>query len=93
MTLTPYDAKVEAKKLLKIFSTASTMTSVISARRQATLIHDLPLQLCPSWPLFAVKGRYTGVYISTFFKGFATTRAKKNLRGASAVILFSEKIL
>jgi len=42
---------------------------------------------------FSGKGRYTGVYLSTFFKGFATTRAKKNLRGASAVILFFQEIL
>merc|ERR1711954_591383 len=35
----------------------------------------------------------TGIYISTFFKGLATTRAKKNLRSASAVILFFQEIL
>ena len=46
----------------------------------------------PQLASFSGKGRKAGVCISTFFKGFATTRAKKNLRGASAVILFSGKI-
>jgi len=47
----------------------------------------------PKLASFSGKGRNAGVYLGKFFKGFATTRAKKNLRGASAVILFSEKIL
>ena len=71
------------------------MTSVISTRRQATLLHDLTLELCLSWPLLAVKGTYTGVYRRNFFKGVSTTRfffkvffgqnAKKNLARAPAV--------
>merc|ERR1711954_50511 len=61
VSLSPYLAKVEVKILSKKLSTASTMTTFISTRRQASLRHDLPLQLCVKWPVFAVKGRYLGV--------------------------------
>ena len=55
-------------------STAPPITIFISKNSQATLIHDLPLQLCPIWPLFVVKGTYKGVQVRTFFKGVSTTR-------------------
>merc|ERR1711989_91443 len=56
-------------------------------------LHDLPGQLCRKWPIFAVKRSYAGVYVATFFKGFSTTRVKKNLPSAPAVILFFQEIL
>ena len=66
-------------------STAPTITTFISKNSQATLIHDLPYQLCRKWSVFAVKGTYAGIEMTTFFKGFSSSRVKKNLASASAV--------
>ena len=65
------------QKHFKNSSTAPIIIIFIYKSRQENLIHDLPLQLCPSWPLFC---RKRGVYLLTFFKGFSTVRLKKICR-------------
>ena len=74
VVLSPKYAKVEVKNLSKNSSTAPTITLFILKRRQTNHIHDLPWQLCRKWPIFAVKGTYTGVYRRISFKGVSTTR-------------------
>ena len=57
VVLSPYYAKVLDKKHFKNSSTAPIIIIFIYKSRQENLIHDLPLQLCRKWPVFAVKGR------------------------------------
>merc|ERR1711942_615760 len=49
------------QKHFKNSSTDPIIIIFIYKYRQENIIHDLHLQLCRKWPLFAVKGTYEGV--------------------------------
>merc|ERR1711954_280097 len=73
----PFPSFLLPSFLFKNSSIAPTITKFIPKIRQATLLHDLPLQLCPRWPLFAAKERYTGLDISTLFQRFCNHEGQK----------------
>ena len=53
----PLLCQSRGQKHFKNSSTAPIIIIFIYKSRQENLIHDLPLQLCRKWPVFAVKGR------------------------------------